>query len=62
MQSTKVKQKTDKNGKVIERKVRKLQVSSSSETESDEDLGFLANKLKKGELDEIEERLLKGII
>ena len=36
--------------------------TSSSETESEEDLGFIENKLKKGNLDEIEERLLQGII
>ena len=58
MQRAIVKQKTDKNGKVIEKKVRKIVDTSSSDTESEEDLGFIENKLKKGNLDEIEERLL----
>ena len=40
-QKSVVKQKTDKNGKVIERKVRKIAHTSSSETESEEDLGFI---------------------
>lgn len=43
-------------------KVRRLASSSDTETESDEDFEFLAQKLKRNELDEIETRLLQGII
>ena len=57
-----VKEIKDKDGKVIKRKIRRLQSSSDSETESDEDFGFLETKLKRHELDEIETRLLQGII
>jgi len=42
-------------------KIRRL-ASSSDDTESDENFEFLAQKLKRNELDEIETRLLQGII
>ena len=51
-----------KDGKSRKRRERPLAAKSSSDTESEEDFEFIEKALKRRELDEVEQRLLQGII